>query len=208
MHILLRRRLIRPLLRQTIDQLPDARAARREPRLQLVGRRGEDLALADLTDRGVRLVGRLRAAASSQVAFADDLPATLEAARSRSAALLRMLAGLPGAREVPLPPDPAIHPATELDLRRAGISTVLWATGYRPSYPYLHAPVLDHTGEIMQHRGATKAAGLYVVGARFQHRRDSVFLDGVRHDAQAVVNRLTARRPADVEAPNPRQWAA
>jgi putative flavoprotein involved in K+ transport len=86
---------------------------------------------------------------------------------------------------------------------------VLWATGYRPSYPYLHAPVLIHDGEIIQHRGATATAtvGLYVVGTRYQHHRDSVFLDGVRHDARAVVNQLTGR-PADLETPNPRQRAA
>jgi putative flavoprotein involved in K+ transport len=184
-------------LGQTIDRVPDARAARREPRFQLVGRRGEDLALADLTGRGVRLVGRVRAAAASHVSLADDLPATLRAARSSSARLLRMLTRLPTAHEVPLPPDPVVHRMTELDLRRAGISTVLWATGYRPSYPYLHAPVIDHTGEIIQRHGATPTAGLYVVGARFQHRRDSVFLDGVRHNARAVVDQLTGR-PADL----------
>jgi putative flavoprotein involved in K+ transport len=118
-----------------------------------------------------------------------------------------MLACLQSAHEVPLPPAPAVQRTTELDLRRAGISTVLWATGYRPSYPYLHAPVLDDAGEIMQHRGATATAGLYVVGARFQHRRDSVFLDGVRHDARAVVNQLTGRS-ADLETPRPHQRAA
>ena len=187
---------------QTIDKVPDVRIARREPRLQLVGRRGEDLALADLADRGVRLAGRLRAAAASQVRFADDLPATLRAARVSSANLLRMLPGVHSAHEVPEPADSVVHRMTELDLRRAGISTVLWATGYRPSYPYLHAPVLDHAGEIIQHRGVTPTVGLYVVGTRFQHRRDSAFLDGVRHDARAVVNQLTGR-PADRQTTNP-----
>src|SRR5262249_23460355 len=119
---------------QTIDKVPDVRIARREPRLQLVGRRGEDLAPADLADRGVRLAlgglaergvrlaGGLRAAAASQVRFADDLPATLRAARASSANLLRMLPGPHSAHEVPQPADPVVHRMTELDLRRAGIS--------------------------------------------------------------------------------------
>ena len=37
----------------------------------------------------------------------------------------------------------------------------------------------------------TPAPGLYVVGQRFQHRRDSGFVDGARHDAHAVVSHLT-----------------
>ena len=49
-------------------------------------------------------------------------------------------------------------------------------------------------GEIVQRRGVTPVAGLYVVGQRFQHRRDSNFIDGVRHDA--VVRRPPHRRPS------------
>jgi putative flavoprotein involved in K+ transport len=33
---------------------------------------------------------------------------------------------------------------------------------------------------------------VYVVGQRFQHRRDSAFIDGARHDAAAVVRHLSA----------------
>ena len=40
--------------------------------------------------------------------------------------------------------------------------------------------------------------GLYVLGQRFQHRRDSGYIDGARHDAQAVVAHLLGRAPAHV----------
>jgi hypothetical protein len=32
-----------------------------------------------------------------------------------------------------------------------------------------------------------------VLGLRFQHRRNSSFIDGVRHDAEFIANHLTAR---------------
>jgi putative flavoprotein involved in K+ transport len=74
---------------------------------------------------------------------------------------------------------------------------VIWATGYRRSYPWLHVPVLDAHGEIRQHRGVTPVPGLYVLGQRFQHFRSSNFIDGVGRDAAFVVDHL-ARRDAPV----------
>ena len=63
---------------------------------------------------------------------------------------------------------------------------MIWATGYTRPYPWLHVPVLDRHGEITHRRGVTPVRGLYVLGQRFQHRRDSNFIDGVRHDAACV----------------------
>jgi putative flavoprotein involved in K+ transport len=183
-------------LGRTVDDVADVDAARREPRIQLFARRGSDRGLAELTARGVELAGRVRAAAGATVAFADDLPATLAAAGLRSAGILRRIARPAGLAE--LPPAPEVHPAAvvgpELRLDRAGIRTVLWATGHRPHYPWLQLPVLDAAGQVLQYRGRTFEPGLYVVGTKFQHRRDATFLDGVRHDAADVVEHLVARR--------------
>ena len=68
------------------------------------------------------------------------------------------------------------------------------ATGYRPDYPWLRLPITGPDGTIRQDRGVTAAPGVYVVGQRFQHRRDSGFIDGARHDARAVVDHLRDRR--------------
>ncbi len=83
-------------------------------------------------------------------------------------------------------------PETErrLDLRAAGIRTVVWATGYRRRYPWLRLPVLDGRGEIRHEDGVTAQPGLYVLGLNFLRRRNSSFLDGVGADARAVVERI------------------
>ena len=97
---------------------------------------------------------------------------------------------------------PAERPAAARACRRrplgstcapSGIGTVLVATGYRPHHPWLRLPVIDAGRRIRQHRGVTPAPGVYVVGQRFQHRRDSGFIDGARHDARAVVQHLLTR---------------
>jgi putative flavoprotein involved in K+ transport len=94
------------------------------------------------------------------------------------------------------PPPPFTPPAgpLELDLRRAGISTVIWATGYQPAYPWLRVPVLDRHGQIAHSRGVTSVPGLYVVGLKFQYRRNSSFIDGVASDARFVAAHVMMRR--------------
>jgi len=79
---------------------------------------------------------------------------------------------------------------------------VLLATGFRPDHPWLRLPVLAPDGNIRQRRGVTPVPGLYVVGQRFQHRRDSGLIDGARHDARTVVEHLLA---ASGQAPVPRR---
>lgn len=192
-------------LARTIDEVPDPAAARREPSLQLVGGPGSDTGesdvdLAALQRRGVRLTGRLRGLVGRTATFGDDLAALTADADRRLHALLDSLdryvdrAGL--TREVLAPVRPAAVPAvpvpSRLDLRAEGIGTVVLATGFRPDNDWVDLPVKDADGSFRQRRGVTDAPGLYVVGQRFQHRRDSGFIDGARHDAHAIVRHLTA----------------
>jgi putative flavoprotein involved in K+ transport len=192
-------------LARTIDEVPDPAAARAETSLQLVGRNDperatQDIDLGRLQAAGVRLVGRVEAIHGSTARFRDDLAATVGAA---DAALHRFLdsldrfvdrVGLGGQLwESPRPRPVVVGPAPErLDLRAEGIDTVLVAAGYRPHHPWLQLPVTGADGAIRQRRGVTPAEGLYVVGQRFQHRRDSGYIDGARHDAEAVVAHLLA----------------
>jgi len=187
------------VLGQTIDQVHDARSARRAPSLQLSGR-GRPVGLDALAAGGVRLAGRLVAADGRRLSFADDLPATIGGAQARMERLLRTIEGYiarSGEGAGPAdPPAPFTAPAgpVRLDLRRAGISTVIWATGYQPAYPWLRVPVLDRHGQIAHSRGVTSVPGLYVLGLKFQYRRNSTFVDGVASDARFVATHLMMRR--------------
>lgn len=178
-------------------------AGRREPSLQLVGRarsdpRGGDLDLATLQAAGVELVGRLDHVEGRQAGFRRDLEETTSRADERMSHFLddvdRYIDAAGLAREV----EPALRPErvavrrspARMDLRAAGIGTVVLATGFRPHHPWLRIPVVGSDGAIQQHRGVTPAPGLYVVGQKFQHRRDSTFIDGVRFGARDVVDHL------------------
>ena len=206
------------ILGHTIDQMRDARSARRAPSLQLSGRSNHPVGLEALAAGGVRLVGRLVAADGQRLSFADDLPAMIGAAQARMERLLRTIDGYithsggDGAGPAD-PPAPFTAPAgpVRLDLRRAGIGTVIWATGYEPAYPWLRIPVLDRHGEIAHRRGVTSVPGLYVLGLKFLHYRNSTFVDGVGSDARFVaahlMRRMTARTLAGAD-PDARDLSA
>jgi len=184
---------------RTIDEVPDPIAARREPSAQLVGRPDHrSLDLGTLQAMGVQLVGRLVAVSGPHVRFATDLPRAIDEADVRMQRTLNDIdahieaSGLRSEvldRET-LPPIVVTSPRDALDLRARGIRTVIWATGHRRTYPWLHLPALDERGEIRHHRGVTPLPGLYVLGQRFQHYRNSNFIDGVGRDAAFVVEHL------------------
>jgi putative flavoprotein involved in K+ transport len=191
-------------LARTIDEMRDVAAARRENSLQLVGNsdpRVRDLDLGVLQARGVRLVGRLTEVLGTVASFRSDLDETVPDADLRMHRILDAVdqyvddAGLTSEVLPAVRPRPVkvSDPVSRLDLAAESIGTVLVAAGYRPYHPWLRLPVLAPDGSIRQRRGVTSVPGLYVVGQTFQHRRDSSFIDGARHDARYVVDHLLGR---------------
>ena len=186
-------------LDRTIEDLPDPSVARHEPSLQLVGRPDHrNLDLADLQHAGVELVGRLAGLDGAHARFAVDLAGNVAQADARMRRVLAEIdthidaTGLT-AEVFEAEPHSAVAVGDgldALDLRARGITSVIWATGYRRSYPWLQVPVLDAHGEIRQRRGVTPVPGMYVVGQRFQHYRNSNFIDGVGRDATFVADHL------------------
>lgn len=195
------------ILHERIDQVRDIRASRRAPSLQLVGCDDHrDLDLGTLQKIGVRLCGRALSARGFRVECAQDLEHTVSASETKLARLLQRIdeyieaAGLKSSVE-PKHELPTIDvPATdrELDLAALGIRTVLWATGYRRSYPWLQLPILTSSGEIAHSNGVTTFPGAYVLGLNFQRRRSSSYIDGVGDDARQlsehIVRRLNGQR--------------
>jgi putative flavoprotein involved in K+ transport len=202
------------ILDRSIDDLRDPEDGRREPSLQLVGGDGvagdgRNLDLGGLAARGVRLAGRVVGVAGSVVRFDGDLPARVAAADEKLAALVERMDryatahGLDSRLPACSRPRPlALQDAgpAELDLRAAGIGTVLWATGFRRGYPWLPAETLDANGEIRQRHGRGAQQGLYVLGLQFMTRRRSSFIDGVGRDAEELAEAIVRRRPTPAAA--------
>ena len=191
-------------LHESADTVPDLEAARRAPSFALTGRNdGEDLDLHLMACDGMTLAGRLLGADGSTVGFADDVDDTIAEADQKMSRVLRNIdrhidatgtpASPPWPRRQPLPIGPT---PTQLDLQSEGISTIVWATGYRRDLGFLDAPILDAFGEPIHERGLTTVPGLAFVGLRWQSRRNSNFIDGVGDDAAYLAERLAGSRLA------------
>jgi putative flavoprotein involved in K+ transport len=188
---------------ETIDQVRDLGASRRQPSMQLVGRPDRSsLDLHTLQQSGAQLVGRLEGIDGHRASFRADLAQSVAHADGKLRRLLRRVddyvrrGGLDSeagpAESIPAVRVPAA--AAKIDLREQGIRSVLWATGYRRQYPWLRVPVLDERGEIRHDGGITPVPGLYVLGLQFMRRRSSSFIGGVGLDAADLAEHIFERR--------------
>ncbi len=76
------------------------------------------------------------------------------------------------------------------DGRALEVQAVVWATGYRPAYSWIHVPVLDERGALIHRRGVTDAPGPYFVWMKNQYSRGSSLLHWVREDAAHIVQQV------------------
>ena len=81
-------------------------------------------------------------------------------------------------------------PRLDLDLRGGGIQTVIWATGFRPDYRWLHVPVLDGKGQLRHDGGVVDSPGMYAIGLPVLRRRKSSFINGAEDDARDLTDHL------------------
>lgn len=190
-------------LGERIDTVRNPQASASQPSLQLVGTPDRsDLDLGRLQSRGVRLLGRALGAYGSRVWFDDDLIENLAAADFKLASLRRRIdafvvrEGMGGFVGDPdeFRPVPLAESSDSLDLAAEGIRTVVWATGFRRSYPWVHPSALDERGELLHKGGVSVVPGLYALGLNFQRRRSSSFLVGVADDAAELSRHLVRRR--------------
>jgi putative flavoprotein involved in K+ transport len=87
------------------------------------------------------------------------------------------------------------------------VGTVIWATGFRPDYSWIHLPVFDGSGRVAHRRGVTEVRGLYFLGLSWQHTRGSALLGWVGEDAKYIAEQIEAFRavatPSETREPTP-----
>lgn len=88
-------------------------------------------------------------------------------------------------------PDGVVWP----DGAKEPVDTILWATGYRRTFPYLNgSDTLDSDGRSRHHGGITTVPGLGFVGIEFQRSFSSHALRGVGRDAAYALSLLSRSR--------------
>ena len=89
---------------------------------------------------------------------------------------------------------PWSRPITELDLRSAGITSVVWCSGFRYDFTWVKLPILNDAGEPLHQRGVTQHPGLYFLGLRRTYAVSSALLAGVGNDAAFIADHIVARQ--------------
>jgi putative flavoprotein involved in K+ transport len=187
---------------RTVDMLPSPKA-KFGGSLQASGKNGgHTLNLHQFARDGVVLLGHLTGIQDGSISIAPDLNESL----AKSDKVAEDLKGavdayiLQHGLDVPAEPDSGDvltdgyqdEVLTELDLQAAGISTVIWATGYTFNFDWVRLPVVDGDGFPIQKRGVTHYPGLYFLGLPWLHTVKSGLLLGVGADAEHVVSHLIA----------------
>lgn len=186
---------------------PGGPAAREKTNHYVTGRDGgRDIDLRRFALEGMRLYGTLASPTdrtASRLAFTPTLRAHLDGAddvyrsicRDIDAYILRE--GLDAPAATPYEPvwEPAEDPL-ELDLAAAGVTSVVWAIGFRPDWGWIGASVFDGAGRPVHERGLTAVPGLSFLGLPWLHTWGSGRFLGLARDAEHLAAAIGARRSA------------
>ncbi|MFF1814969.1 MSMEG_0569 family flavin-dependent oxidoreductase [Streptomyces sp. NPDC058251] len=190
-----------------IDEFDDAGAVRMRVNHYVTGRDGgRDIDLRVFARDGMRLYGRLTGIDGATLDFADDLKVNLDRADAVAEGIKDSIDAHITAQGIEAPVEPRYVPVWEpseqpdaLDLAEAGITSVVWSTGFTRDHRWIEIPAFDGRGYPMHWRGATSTPGLHFLGLPWQHSWGSGRFESVGRDAEFLADHIDAsRRMTDV----------
>ena len=162
---------------------------------------------------GIHLVGMADKYEKNTFYFADDLAKNIKKGDITHLGLLDEADAYVQSHNLNLPidleerkrwpdPDCLTSPTRKLNLSKAGITTVLWATGYKVDYSWLDVNTFDELGKPLHQRGVSQEPGIYFLGLPWQSRRGSSFIWGVWHDAKFICDQIAIQHTYQSYKPN------
>lgn len=163
------------------------------------------LGLRALAAEGITLVGMTREFAAGRMRFAPDLRDNITGGDTNYLSMLDEADAYVARNGLDLPEEPAARtfgadpecvtaPLSELDLAGAGVTSIVWATGFASDYGWLPVDAVDDDGRPRHARGVSTEPGIYFLGLPWQSRRGSSFIWGVWHDAAYVADHIAIQR--------------
>lgn len=168
-------------------------------------RGGHTVDFRRLAHQGITLVGLTKSFNGGVVTFESDLAINIARGDENYLSLLnaadtyvaRNGLDLPEdheARIIPADPECVLNPVLELDLTKAGVTSIIWATGYAVDFSWLKVDAFDEKGKPKHQRGVSKEPGIYFLGLPWLSRRGSAFIWGVWHDARHIADHIVTQR--------------
>jgi putative flavoprotein involved in K+ transport len=158
-----------------------------------------------LAAAGMTLLGTTQSHHNGRLTFASDLATNLAKGDADHFALLDEADAYIAANGLDLPEEPSARqmvddapcicdPILSLDLAQAGITSIIWSTGFTVDFSWLKLQAVDDDGRPVHRRGVSAEPGVYFLGLPWQTRRGSSFIWGVWHDAGYVADHIAKQR--------------
>jgi putative flavoprotein involved in K+ transport len=177
------------------QQYPGGKAAIEKTNHYVTGRDGgRDVDLRQFAVEGMKLYGALADGKGATLDFEPTLRAALDHADAVYNSICSDIDAYIEREGITAPPpsryvavwEPDTEPTT-LDLAAEGVTSIVWAIGYRPDYRWIEASAFDGAGRPMQTRGITTVPGLSFVGLPWMHTWGSGRFLGIDRDASHVA---------------------
>jgi putative flavoprotein involved in K+ transport len=181
-----------------VDQHSLKEKVRKNANHYLTGRDGgRDIDLRKFALEGMTLYGRLNDIQNGTLAFADDLTKNLDNADRVYNGICGLIDDHIARNAIAAPASPHYEPVwqpaetpTKLDPARAGISAVIWTTGFRSDWSWVDLPIFDGAGYPTHRRGVTSMDGVYVLGLPWLYTWGSGRFVGVGRDAGFIAEHI------------------
>ena len=157
--------------------------------------------------RGMVLLGRASDCLDGVLQVNDDLARNIRAGDANYLSVLDEADAYAAAQGLDLPlepeardflpdPDCMINPIRSLDLEEAGISGIVWATGYTLDFSWVKIDAFQANGKPIHRDGVSDVPGLYFIGLPWMSNRASAFIWGAWRDAERLAAHLAGRATA------------
>ncbi|MBT8764685.1 flavin-containing monooxygenase [Metapseudomonas boanensis] len=168
-------------------------------------RGGHTVDFRGLAHQGITLVGLTKSFDDGVVTFQSDLADNLARGDENYLSLLDAADAYIARNGLDLPEEPEARatfpdpecvttPILELDLAEAGVTSIVWATGYAVDFSWLNVNAFDANGKPQHQRGVSTEPGVYFLGLPWLSRRGSTFIWGVWHDAKHIADHIATQR--------------
>jgi putative flavoprotein involved in K+ transport len=185
---------------KTVDQLPSPKAKFAASAHSTGKDGGHTINLHQFMRDGVVLLGHIQSIQGYRIALAPDMKKNLAKADKFEVDFVKQIDEYIESNgvEAPIENLPKLDDGfkgeeiLELDLKTAGISSVIWSTGYKFDFSLVKLPAFDEDGYPLQKRGVTEFPGIYYIGLPFLTRFKSGLIAGVGDDAAHVAEHIDA----------------
>jgi putative flavoprotein involved in K+ transport len=194
-----------------VDQTVEQRQAEQPARLITGVSGGHDVDLRRLAMDGVVLLGRVLEGEDHRLVIAEDLRENLARGDASFAAFTRHADAHPASNRFDLPrsderqevvadPKEVVEPILSIDVTLSGISTIIWANGFRYNFDWINLPIFAGGGNAssrvpVHKRGITTVPGVYFLGLPWLHKYKSALLHGVGEDAEHLAKHIAGFAP-------------